>query len=129
MPVSILIVEDHTLFAGMLVRAVRQLVPEAKVRRCGSLSEALSEQSAPDLVLLDMRLPDNAGLGAVTRVKRAFADARIVLMTGDEDIGVAEAMAAGADVVLLKRWEWAPFANSLKEVLQRFLPHAALAQR
>lgn len=128
MPVSILIVEDHPLFAGMLVRAVRQLAPEANVRCCGSLSEALSDQSAPHLVLLDMRLPDNSGLGAVARVRRAFADARVVLMTGDEEIGVAEAMSAGADAVLLKRWEWSPFANGLKEVLQRFLPPTALAQ-
>jgi hypothetical protein len=40
-------------------------------------------------------------------------------MTGADDIGVEELMDAGADAVLLKRWQMERFANALRDVVAR----------
>lgn len=123
----ILVVEDHALFAGMLVRTIQRLVSGAEVRRCASLSEALSQ--APDsaaLVLLDIRLPDSDDLSSLARVRQHYPSARIVVVTGDDAIGIDDVIAAGADDVLLKRWDVERFAQDLGHVLSK-LPKGGAA--
>jgi two-component system response regulator AtoC len=81
-PLRILIVEDELIFA----RAVsRRLEREGYVcQGVGSLRDALSElaKQIPDLILLDMRLPDGSGLDFLQQIRELFDPAiPVIVMT------------------------------------------------
>lgn len=64
---------------------------------------ALVGEAAPDVVLLDIRLPDGDGIDAIAGIRARNNDARIVVMTGYTDVDVmTRAAAAGASGFLAK---------------------------
>jgi len=58
----------------------------------------------PDVILMDLLMPEGAGIEAIAEIKRFLPDVKVVVLTmsGDE-IGFMTAMKAGADGYLLKR--------------------------
>lgn len=102
--VTILLVEDD-LGDAVLVRACLDEVgiPASAVTWCRSLAEAITElRTAPDCVLLDLGLPDAAGLDAVRRMVGAAPDASVIVLTGRLESGGTEALAVGAQDYLVK---------------------------
>ncbi len=80
-------------------------IPAEGVRTVGSLSEARRALTAavPDCILLDLSLPDAAGLESVAVLVAAVPDAAVVVLTGGAaDALVFAAMAQGADEYALK---------------------------
>jgi DNA-binding NarL/FixJ family response regulator len=102
--VRVLIVDDHPVVREGL-RAVLASEPDITVvAECGSGEDAVlaAADLAPDVVLMDLRLP---GLDGVTATRRIMAEGRssvLVLTTYDTDGDVARAIAAGAVGYLLK---------------------------
>jgi two-component system response regulator DevR len=99
-------VDDHAV-----VRiGLRQLLSHAQgfrvVGEAGSVSESLSmtEQAHPDVVLMDVRLPDGSGVEACRRIKKDHPETRVVMLTSysDEEAIVGSVM-AGANGYLLKQ--------------------------
>jgi DNA-binding NarL/FixJ family response regulator len=104
MSVRVLIVDDHPIVREGL-RAVLGGEPDLTVvADCGSGREAvaLAAQLRPDLVLMDLRLPDVDGITAIGRITAAGHAAVLVLTTYDTDGDVVRAVAAGATGYLLK---------------------------
>jgi two-component system response regulator AtoC len=94
---AILIVEDEIVLAHQLAVALRSGGHD--VRLLGTGKEALEAalQDPPDLVLLDLRLPDRSGLELIGELKRHDANLLIVLMTAYGSVRDAvEAMRRGA---------------------------------
>ncbi len=102
----ILLLEDNPGDAGLIRAALRdsadgkfQLV---HVERLDAALQCL-KQSAFDLLLLDLLLPDAGGLESLIRVKETAPSLPIVIMTGIDDEAVAiEAMRSGAQDYLIK---------------------------
>lgn len=95
---KILIVDDHPIVRAGLRRL---LGPElaAEVQEAASGKEALSvfRRQRPDLVILDLNLPDIGGLEIIARLKIVDPEARIlVLSMHDDPIHVMRALQAGA---------------------------------
>ncbi len=85
---KILIVDDHFLFAQAVEREVRRLQPESECARAGSLADALTLMRLGkkfDLVLLDLKLPDANGLGAVESVRKESPQSKIAVISAYED--------------------------------------------
>jgi CheY-like chemotaxis protein len=106
-PVGVLVVDDSLVFRTGMTRAVQacdgmELVGEAD----GGVAalRAIAELE-PDVVILDLRMPDLDGIG-VLRALRAQSPppaCRVLVITATLDDGVeAEALAAGADAALSK---------------------------
>ena len=69
----------------------------------GATAAALAAASAPDIVLMDVRMPKLSGIEAITAVRNAAPDARIVMLTvSDEEADLYEAIKGGASGYLLK---------------------------
>jgi two-component system, NtrC family, response regulator AtoC len=112
---SILIVEDEPLIRDLIktyLEPVGCLMTEA-----GDLAEARKTfaGAAPDVVLLDLRLPDGSGLSLLPEIKSQWPGTRVVILTGDGTIETAEAAYKQGDVFLLNK----PFdAEMLRTVLE-----------
>jgi DNA-binding NarL/FixJ family response regulator len=87
--VKFLVVDDHPLSREGTAIALRQVDEPAEVfeaERLAHATELLSRESAIDLVLLDLDLPDSSGVDTLTRLKMWCIshdiDARIVVLSG-----------------------------------------------
>lgn len=102
----ILVLEDDVLDRQLIGRLLRQSsLSGCEVRNVGTLKEALSALQADDfdVVLLDMNVPDSAGMSTLMEVSRACGDAAIIVVTGDDngELG-ASAISQGAEDYLVK---------------------------
>ena len=125
-PIRILLVEDNPGDAGLIKAALREDSPSAPSFDCvhaERLSEALNllEQSAFDLLLLDLMLPDGCGVESVIRVQCMAPSLPIVIMSGLDDEAVAmEAMRSGAQDYLIKgQVDTAMLARALRYAIER----------
>jgi DNA-binding NarL/FixJ family response regulator len=99
-PTTVLLVDDHELIRQGLRRAFEHSGDFEVVGEAGSVAEALSavERFSPDVVVVDVRLPDGSGLDATRSIRAGRSDVGIVVLTmyaGDEQLfGALEAGAS-----------------------------------
>jgi len=99
----ILLVDDERPVIVPLLQYFKQLNWDAAHAETGSEAVKLAESFAPDVVLLDMKLPDMGGLDVLRRLKEQGCRASVVVMTGWGSIGNAvEAIKLGAEQYLTK---------------------------
>jgi DNA-binding NarL/FixJ family response regulator len=82
-----LLVDDHTLFREGLALLMCSAFPELHCHQAGSITQALETLGRePDirLVLLDLGLPDSAGMTSLRRLRDAAPSATVVVMSADE---------------------------------------------
>jgi DNA-binding NarL/FixJ family response regulator len=119
-PIRILIADDHDV-VRQGVRAVLEAEPEWIV--CGEASsgrEAVAKavELRPEVVVLDISMPDLNGLEA-TRQIRAAVPAKILILTVHEsDQVVTEVLAAGADGYVLKTDAGRKLVEAIRALLQ-----------
>jgi DNA-binding NarL/FixJ family response regulator len=102
---SILVVDDHAVVRRGL-RALLESQPGWSV--CGEAANgndavAEAQRLHPDLVILDIGMPESNGLHATARIRKAFPDTRVLILSMHNDADLVEATAeAGAHGYLLK---------------------------
>jgi DNA-binding NarL/FixJ family response regulator len=102
---SVLLVDDHRTFSEALAVAIDRDPALICVGTPTTIGEALETiaATAPDVVLLDIYLPDGDGIEAIPSIRALQPNVRILVMTGHTDVGVmARAAAAGASGFLPK---------------------------
>jgi two-component system, NtrC family, response regulator AtoC len=111
----ILIVDDDLEIMRMLSQYFKKEGYQVEEADTGMLALEKARRNAPDLVLLDLNLPDHSGIVMLERILRVSPRTQIVLMTGEGDIATAvQAMKLGARDFLCK-----PFDNEqLKVIIQ-----------
>lgn len=101
-PHRVVLVDDHDMVAEAIGQALEQSGGITVVAKARSISEALTEtrRHKPDVVVLDRRLPDGDGIGAIAEL--SGTGARVLMLTGEASTAVATrvAEAGGAGLVL-----------------------------
>ncbi|MDJ0958271.1 MAG: response regulator transcription factor [Arenicellales bacterium] len=115
----VLLIDDHALFRvglqGLLERRGIEILMASDGRR--GIATALKEQ--PDVVLLDLRMPDMSGVGVLRELKaKSFAHPIVVLTTSEEDQDVANSLKAGASGYLLKDMDPDELVTTLSEIVK-----------
>ncbi|HJT19277.1 MAG TPA: response regulator transcription factor [Nitrospira sp.] len=104
-PIRLLIVDDHEV-VRIGLGAVLDLTPGIKVvGQAGRKDDAkqLSVRLKPDIVLLDIRLPEGSGVEAARDILSACPDTRVLFLTSfADDHTVLEAVLSGAHGYILK---------------------------
>lgn len=105
-PIGVMLVDDHEVVR----RGLRALLGEHRsirvVGEAGSVREAVAEAArvSPDVILMDMRLPDGTGVEACRAIRAAQPSCRVVMLTAfADDEAVIGAVLAGASGYLLKQ--------------------------
>jgi DNA-binding NarL/FixJ family response regulator len=97
--VRVLVVDDHQMFAASLAHALQSEPDLLVVGQAASIRDAqnLVAATAPDVVLLDHRLPDGDGVSAIADLHRIRPTAQVVVLTATtSDRVLVAAMEAGA---------------------------------
>lgn len=101
----IAIADDQVLFRDMLRMLLAQEPAFEVVGAAGNGAELLQicQETAPEVVLLDVRMPDSGGLDALVQLKKTFPDIRVIMLTTfEEETEIRRACLSGADGFLLK---------------------------
>jgi CheY-like chemotaxis protein len=94
---TILIVEDNDSMRQMIKKLLGDLTEAFEECVDGAQALATYRRYLPDWVLMDIKMKEIDGLNATTQIKSAFPNARIVIVTGYDDIRLREAaLIAGA---------------------------------
>ena len=115
----VLLVDDHALFRvgleGLLERSGIEVVATV-----GSGNEGLrlALDRRPDIVLLDMRMPDMGGLGVLKALRDSGAEMPVVMLTtSDDERDLVETLRNGAQGYLLKDMEPEDLIAALWDIL------------
>lgn len=104
--IRVLLVEDNPVYTRLIQGLLgRSEHPIFEVQHAGSMANALQQLAGGgiDLVLLDLLLPDSAGLDSFYRLRSHAADTPIIVQTALDDVGTAsKAVEGGAQDYLLK---------------------------
>jgi DNA-binding NarL/FixJ family response regulator len=115
--IRILIADDHALVRGGFAMILRTESDLQVVGEAGDGAEAVSAAArlAPDVVLMDVRMPRLDGIEATRRILAANPSVRVLVLTiFDQDDYVFEALAAGASGFLLKDIEPQELARAVR---------------
>lgn len=125
--IRVLIVDDHPIMRVGIAAIIKAQPDMRVVGQAGTTAEAirLFRVEAPDLTLMDLRLPDRNGVEAIRAIRAIAPEARIVVLTtyeGDEDI--YQALEAGAQGYLIKGMPHDALVKALYRVHEghRYLP-------
>jgi DNA-binding NarL/FixJ family response regulator len=104
-PIRTLIADDHELFRRGLRMVLDDETDIAVVEEAGDgeTAIALAREHAPDVVVMDVRMPGRSGIDAARAIKEELPGTKILVLTiSDEEDDLYEAIKAGANGYLLK---------------------------
>jgi DNA-binding NarL/FixJ family response regulator len=116
---DLLIVDDHEVVREGLAALLGRRSGFRVVAQAGSVAEAVAQAARfqPDLVVMDVRLPDGSGIEACREIRAARPETRVVMLTSypDEE-AVLSAILAGASGYLLKQIRGRDLISALEQV-------------
>jgi two-component system response regulator DevR len=118
-PLTLLIVDDHEVVRQGLVALLDRRPEFQVVAEAGTVADAVAaaRRFRPDLVIMDVRLPDGSGIEACREIRAEMPETRVVILTSypDED-AVLSAIIAGASGYLLKQVRARDLVSALEAV-------------
>jgi DNA-binding NarL/FixJ family response regulator len=131
--IQVLIADDHVMVAQGLTTLLESQPDIRVIGRASNGQEALElfRQHQPDIVLMDLRMPQMGGVEATSAIRAQFKQARIIVLTtydGDEDI--YRGLRAGAKGYVLKDAEAQELLSAIRAVHagQQYIPPAVGAK-
>jgi len=118
-PLRLLIIDDHEVVRAGLRTLLKRWPNIDVVGEAATAADGIeqSRSSEPDVVLMDMRLPDGTGVDACREIRATSPQTKVVFLTAfaDED-AVMSAIFAGADGYLLKEIGGDALVNAIETV-------------
>ena len=115
----VLLADDHALFLAAIERLLADECTIVGHVHDGRALMAAAKQLAPDVILLDIGMPEMNGLDAARRLPEILPTAKLVFLTMHEDPDLAaEAFRAGASGYLLKRSAATELSTAIREVME-----------
>ena len=127
-PVRVLIAEDEELLAGMLTDALTFAGYDVRIAHTGSRTLEVAQEQQPDVILLDVNLPDFSGFTVAERLRARSDETPIIFLTArDTPKDVRDGFLAGGDDYLTKPFRLEELRLRMEAVLRRTLAERASA--
>src|SRR5882724_6016278 len=127
--IRVLIADDHPVVClGLLgiINTQRDMSVVGQART-GTQAVALARKHSPDVILMDLRMPEMSGVDAIKAIRAERPDSAVIVLTtyqGDEDIRMA--MNAGAQAYLVKGMSHLKLLEAIRTVRagQQYFPRS-----
>ena len=121
-PISLAIADDQILFRKGLKLLIHSFDGIELVIEASNGVELLSavQQNQPDVILMDLRMPEMDGLEATGKIKKLFPSIKVILLTMyDEEHLINHMMKLGANGYLLKNEEPDEVEKAIRSVMEK----------
>ena len=118
-PLRILLVDDHEVVRQGLAALLKRRPAFQVVAEAGTVAEAIgaARRFRPDVVIMDVRLPDGTGIEACRDIRAELPETRVVMLTSyPEEEAVLAAIMAGASGYLLKQIRGRDLVEALESI-------------
>ncbi len=117
----ILLVDDHAVVRVGLRNLINDESDLEVIGEAGSCEEAIREaaSTSPDVIILDLRLPDGSGVDAIPSLRQSAPSAKVLVLTSyADDTLLLAALKAGVDGYLLKDIAESDLVGAVRQVAQ-----------
>ena len=120
MPRQFLVIDDHPLFCDALSMTLRSFDDRTQVATANSLADGVAVLEggvSPDIVLLDLNLPDVDGTDGLARLRARLSDTPIVVISSyDDDSVVSRVLRSGAVGFISKKSGGSELEAALRQI-------------
>ncbi|WP_438348837.1 response regulator [Paenibacillus sp. FA6] len=119
--IKVLLVDDHQLFREGLKRILNMEDDMEVIGECSDGVHVLEfcNETQPDVVLMDINMPEENGVEATEKLRELFPDIRVIILSiHDDESYVFETLRKGANGYLLKDMEAESLINAIRSVHQ-----------
>ncbi len=118
---TLYVIDDHPLMREAVVMLLRRLRPGANVvelDRMGGVEAAVKQHGTPDLITLDLKLPDTTGASGVHELKKRFPETPLAVLSASPASDAEEqCIEAGADIYIEKSSGAQEIGNALRALM------------
>jgi DNA-binding NarL/FixJ family response regulator len=118
-PTKVLIVDDHEIVRKGLVMLISRQEDLVVAGEAGSAAEAVEKarELIPDVVVLDIRMPDGSGVEACRDIRAENPDVKVLMLTSySDEEAVMGSIMAGASGYLLKEIRSEEIVDAIKKI-------------
>jgi DNA-binding NarL/FixJ family response regulator len=118
MPIRLLVADDHAVVRAGVVSMLRETDICVVAEACdGAQALEMAQKHRPDVVLLDVRMPEVDGMACLSKMKAELPNVPVVIFTAhDNPTYIARAVALGAAGYLVKSASQAELISALLQV-------------
>src|SRR3954469_20603144 len=120
-PMTLYVIDDHPLMREAVVMLLRRMRPGANVvefDRIGGIESAVKQHGNPDLITLDLKLPDTTGASGVHALKKRFPETPLAVLSASPPSDPEEqSIEAGACIYIEKSSGAQEIGNALRALL------------
>ena len=117
----VLIIDDDEQIRVLLQQMMEWTGLEVAVAENGRIAMQLMEDEPADLVITDLIMPEQEGLETISKLKKEYADVKIIAISGGGRIGpeayLPAALELGADQVFSKPFDVQKIVDAVKQLL------------
>lgn len=120
MTVSVLIVEDSDFMRDMLREIIEEEHEVVGEAADGEEGVEMFEDLGPDVVMMDVVMPDLDGIGATAKIKETDPSSKVIMCTSVGQEGkMKEAVSVGADAYITKPFEDEVVLQAIDDVVEQ----------
>lgn len=119
--IRVMIIDDHEVVRRGIAEIIDRAEGMEVVAEAGTVSDAIrrAELVVPDVMLVDLRLPDGTGIDVMSRLRKTQPTIRAIVLTAfDDDEALAEALKEGARAYVLKTVHGAEITDVVRAVAE-----------
>ncbi len=118
---AIFVIDDHPLMREAIVMLLRRIRPAAEVveiAQLGDMAKAVAKHGVPDVLCLDLKLPDTTDISGVHALRADFPEVPLAVISATPAADVEElCREAGADIYIEKSAGATEMAAALRAIL------------